>query len=272
MRLRLGFARKIAFLLVSTRVAIKILEFFFFVSVSCIHPFGGPFWWDPNHLRKQNFNFFCLCKARHGCWGGRDGVFLCFFKGIFWQMVVEEYFVIETGLQISIGSRKKDQFFWMDDTLVGAVWGMFYQRRFRKLSESTRCEFPWDSISIIVTMFPSDSNPKPSTQIIGDISLTTYSTWWFQTFLIFTNTWGNDPIWLMILYNFQLGWNHQLVLVVASLPLFVVRPVWHQNLMLLRQWVQVTAWWRGWISLFPAVSKVFLFLHILKVQIRGPWF
>ena len=24
------------------------------------------------------------------------------------------------------------------------------------------------------------------------------------------------------------------------------------------------------LSLFPAVSKVFLFLHILKVQIRGP--
>ena len=40
--------------------------------------------------------------------------FLCFFKGIFWQMVVEEYFVTETGFRISIGGRKKDQFFeWM---------------------------------------------------------------------------------------------------------------------------------------------------------------
>ena len=29
----------------------------------------------------------------------------------------------------------------------------------------------------------------------------------FQTFFIFTPTWGNDPIWLIF---FQKGWNHQL--------------------------------------------------------------
>ena len=33
--------------------------------------------------------------------------------------------------------------------------------------------------------------------------------WWFQTFFIFSPTWGNDQIWL---YNmFQMGWNHKLV-------------------------------------------------------------
>ena len=31
--------------------------------------------------------------------------------------------------------------------------------------------------------------------------------WWFQTFWIFTPTWGNDPIGLF----FEIGWNHQLV-------------------------------------------------------------
>ena len=30
--------------------------------------------------------------------------------------------------------------------------------------------------------------------------------WCFQTFFIFTPTWGNDPIWLIF---FQMGWNHQ---------------------------------------------------------------
>ena len=32
-------------------------------------------------------------------------------RAFFWQMAVEEYFVVETGFQISIGSRKKEQFF-----------------------------------------------------------------------------------------------------------------------------------------------------------------
>ena len=33
------------------------------------------------------------------------------------------------------------------------------------------------------------------------------SGWWFGTFVIFPNSWDDDPIWL---YNiFQRGWNHQ---------------------------------------------------------------
>ena len=35
--------------------------------------------------------------------------------------------------------------------------------------------------------------------------------WWFQICFIFTPIWGRFPIWLIILYIFQLGWNHQLV-------------------------------------------------------------
>ena len=31
--------------------------------------------------------------------------------------------------------------------------------------------------------------------------------WWFQICFLFTTTWGNDPIWLLI---FKGGWNHQL--------------------------------------------------------------
>ena len=37
----------------------------------------------------------------------------------------------------------------------------------------------------------------------------TISRWrWFQTFWIFTPTWGNDPI--LLINIFQMGWNHQL--------------------------------------------------------------
>ena len=45
------------------------------------------------------------------------------------------------------------------------------------------------------------------------------SWWWFQRFVIFTPTWGNDPIWLIF---FKLGWfNHQLVVFLfASNPKF----------------------------------------------------
>ena len=32
-----------------------------------------------------------------------------------------------------------------------------------------------------------------------------YTRWWFQTFFIFTPTWGDDPIWL--LHIFQRGWT-----------------------------------------------------------------
>ena len=37
--------------------------------------------------------------------------------------------------------------------------------------------------------------------------LHTWSGWWFQTFFMFTPTWGDDPIFTTI---FQMGWNHQL--------------------------------------------------------------
>ena len=40
---------------------------------------------------------------------------------------------------------------------------------------------------------------------ILDTSSTTR--WWFQTFFIFTTTWGNDPILTNI---FQMDWNHHL--------------------------------------------------------------
>ena len=52
--------------------------------------------------------------------------------------------------------------------------------------------------------------PKPSS-ITG---------WWFQTFFIFTPTWGNDPIWLINI--FQMGWNHHLdkMLVLQILSFF----------------------------------------------------
>ena len=36
------------------------------------------------------------------------------------------------------------------------------------------------------------------------------SGWWFQIFSISTPTWGNDPIWLINI--FQRGWNHQPVI------------------------------------------------------------
>ncbi len=50
--------------------------------------------------------------------------------------------------------------------------------------------------------------------IRGNI-LPIFSRWWFQTFFMFTPSWGNDPIWLYIF--FQMGWfNHQLVLRVAK--------------------------------------------------------
>ena len=48
-----------------------------------------------------------------------------------------------------------------------------------------------------------------------------FSRWWFQIFVIFTPTWGNDPIWL---YNiFQMGWNHHLdILCVVFYAFFCV--------------------------------------------------
>ena len=41
------------------------------------------------------------------------------------------------------------------------------------------------------------------------VSFPYFSRWWFQIFFIFTAIWGRFPFWLI----FQMGWNHQLVLV-----------------------------------------------------------
>ena len=52
---------------------------------------------------------------------------------------------------------------------------------------------------------------QPKSTIMRVLTLwstpTKFTRWWFQTFFMFTPTWGNDPIWLM-------GWNHQLEKVV----------------------------------------------------------
>ncbi len=48
---------------------------------------------------------------------------------------------------------------------------------------------------------------------IYNYSLLKFSRWWFQTFFIFTPTWGRFPILTNI---FQLGWNHQLVFTLSS--------------------------------------------------------
>ena len=45
-----------------------------------------------------------------------------------------------------------------------------------------------------------------------------FSRWWFQTFFIFTPTWGRFPFWLTNI--FEMGWNHQPVF---SGELFVKR-------------------------------------------------
>ena len=34
--------------------------------------------------------------------------------------------------------------------------------------------------------------------------------WWFQIFLFLPEQWGDDPVWLINI--FQMGWNHQLLL------------------------------------------------------------
>jgi hypothetical protein len=39
---------------------------------------------------------------------------------------------------------------------------------------------------------------------------TTITGWWFGTFLIFPNSWNDDPIWLIFFGIFQGGWNHQI--------------------------------------------------------------
>ena len=44
------------------------------------------------------------------------------------------------------------------------------------------------------------------------------SKWWFQTFFIFTPNWGRFPIWLIF---FQMGWNHQLDILVWNWILVV---------------------------------------------------
>ena len=57
--------------------------------------------------------------------------------------------------------------------------------------------------------------PAPTTYRRGCFSLIFFcfrrkrARWWFQRFFIFAPTWGNDPIWLIDI--FQMGWfNHQL--------------------------------------------------------------
>ena len=61
----------------------------------------------------------------------------------------------------------------------------------------------------------SKKNPGWLWKTIGDVSSYpiiwgyaydwSISRWWFQTFFIFTPTWGDDPIWL--LHIFQRGWT-----------------------------------------------------------------
>ena len=45
---------------------------------------------------------------------------------------------------------------------------------------------------------------QETTQLLGK----TWTRWWFQIFVIFTPTWGNNPIWRIF---FKRGWNHQLM-------------------------------------------------------------
>ena len=42
---------------------------------------------------------------------------------------------------------------------------------------------------------------------IKKTNIQTTTGWWFQIFVIFTATWGDDPNLTNI---FQMGWNHQL--------------------------------------------------------------
>ena len=56
-----------------------------------------------------------------------------------------------------------------------------------------------------------------------------FTTWCFQTFVILTLTWGDDPIWRNIV---EMGWNHQLAIYF---------------------WPLIGAlynWWRGWATFF----------------------
>ena len=66
----------------------------------------------------------------------------------------------------------------------------------------------------------SEEDIAEAKKFLGDLhnpvvmlGLCLFSRWWFQTFFIFTPNWGRFPIWLIF---FQMGWNHQPVLVSVS--------------------------------------------------------
>ena len=80
---------------------------------------------------------------------------------------------------------------WLPETSLGK------ERTFMACNTHEFWNGVWRLIGLILT-------PR----LITSESWLTVARWWFQTFFIFTPTWGNDPIWL---YNiFQMGWNHQL--------------------------------------------------------------
>ena len=61
-------------------------------------------------------------------------------------------------------------------------------------------KFLWvDLESVVVSMW------RWLNAIWGDLHYITG--WWFGTFFIFPNSWDDDPIWLINM--FQRGWNHQ---------------------------------------------------------------
>ena len=79
------------------------------------------------------------------------------------------------------------------------------------------------------------------------------SRWSFQIFFMFTSTWGNDPNLTNI---FQLGWNHQLVNIVA--PIFLWQNSKHTLLIVIKKiWVGM-AWKRRvtyHVAELPRASK-----------------
>ena len=59
----------------------------------------------------------------------------------------------------------------------------------------TRCGYQTLKTAVFLERDPSLWHPKLH------YSTNVFSRWWFQISLIFTSTWGNDPIWLYIVFS-----------------------------------------------------------------------
>ena len=113
------------------------------------------------------------CFKPEVCWDGKT-----------WKKQAA-FLLTQTGSRVS-ECQKCLHCFWLDLALVAPV-GVFFLKPGVVTRHSKQPFFGFRDPSLWHPKLPYSTN--------------VFSRWWFQISLIFTSTWGNDPIWLYIIFS-----------------------------------------------------------------------